>query len=73
MAQSIRYKKDRLTVDVINDNGALRVMVDGKEYPVYERVNRGSVAKLVYIPQTKHNKQLTIPKVIVDAVMNEEV
>lgn len=73
MAQSIRYKKDKMLVDVINDNGLLRVKVDGKEYPVYERITRGSVTRLVYIPQAKHNKQLTIPKAIVSAVLNEEV
>ena len=73
MTQSIRFKKDRLTVDAINDNGVLRVIVDGKEYPVYERVSGGSVARLVYIPNAGHNKQLTIPKVIVNAVMSKEV
>lgn len=72
MALSIRYKKDKMTVDVINDGGQLRVKVDGKEYPVHERMTRGSVTRLVYIPQARHNKQLTIPKVIVNAVMSEE-
>ena len=66
----IRYKKDLYTIDVVYENGKLRVFVDGTERNLYVRVQSitGNPSYIVYIPNKGHNKQLTISRCIVDAV-----
>ena len=66
----IRYKKDMYTIDVVCDNGNLRVLVDGVERKLYTRtqVNTGNPTFIVYVPSKGHNKQLTISKNIIEAV-----
>ena len=66
----IRYKKDMYTVDVVCDNGKLRVLIDGVERKLYTRtqVNTGNPTFIVYVPCKGHNKQLTISKNIIEAV-----
>lgn len=66
----IRYKKDLYTIDVVFEEGKLRVFVDGTERTLYVRVqsNTGNPSYIVYIPNKGHNKQLTISRCIVDAV-----
>lgn len=66
----IRYKKDLYTIDVIYEEGKLRVFVDGTERTLYVRVqtNTGNPSYIVYVPNKGHNKQLTISRCIVNAV-----
>ena len=66
----IRYKKDMYTIDVVCDNGNLRVLVDGIERKLYTRMqgNTRNVSFVVYVPSKNHNKQLTISKNIIEAV-----
>ena len=66
----IRYKKDQYTIDVICENGKIRVLVDGVERTLYTRIQgaTGNPSFIVYIPRKGHNKQLTISKSIIDAV-----
>lgn len=66
----IRYKKDLYTIDVIYENGKLRVIVDGLERTLYVRIQTvtGNPSYIVYVPNKGHNKQLTISKAIIEAV-----
>lgn len=66
----IRYKKDLYTIDVICENGKIRVIVDGIERTLYTRIqgNTGNPSFFVYVPKKGHNKQLTISRSIIDAV-----
>lgn len=66
----IRYKKDQYTIDVIFENGKLRVIVDGIERTLYTRVQgiTGNHSYIVYVPNKGHNKQLTISGAIIEAV-----
>lgn len=66
----IRYKKDLYTIDVINENGKIRVVVDGIERTLYTRIQgiTGNPSYVVYVPNKGHNKQLTISRSIIEAV-----
>lgn len=66
----IRYKKDLYTIDVINENGKIRVVVDGIERTLYTRIQgvTGNPSFVVYVPNKGHNKQLTISRSIIEAV-----
>lgn len=66
----IRYKKDLYTIDVICEDGKIRVIVDGIERTLYTRIqgNTGNPSFIVYVPSKGHNKQLTISRSIIEAV-----
>ena len=66
----IRYKKDLYTIDVINENGKIKVVVDGIERTLYTRIQgvTGNPSFVVYVPNKGHNKQLTISRSIIEAV-----
>lgn len=66
----IRYKKDLYTIDVICEDGKIRVIVDGIERTLYTRIQRnsGNPSFIVYVPNKGHNKQLIISRCIIEAV-----